>query len=186
MTHTRLHDLRAVVSMGHSFRHSPNYISTSFASADRRCGLCCTVMDGRHRGSPRMIPRYTDLKEAEVKSLLRFSVLTTVCGLLASPAWAATLVAPEILQYLKASDYAQMDAVLSPMLSGKFKVRSRRWNNAATGNSGTLTLLKSFRWSGLTCRRVRYVIKVRLKADPSHFVFSYCRDPKSGQWKFAQ
>jgi surface antigen len=57
------------------------------------------------------------------------------------------------------------------------------WNNAKSGNSGTVTLLKHMEMNGLECRDILHTIRARNVAEPANYEVTICRQP-DGTWKF--
>ncbi len=56
------------------------------------------------------------------------------------------------------------------------------WNNAETGNSGTVTLTRKHAYNDLPCRRLQHDIRVKNIADHFRFVFDRCKT-SDGSWK---
>ena len=71
-------------------------------------------------------------------------------------------------------------------LAGKPKGTTLPWQNTASQNSGTVTLLSEFPSQGRDCRRVRYAIKPGAgqpaSVAPATYVMTTCRMP-DGSWK---
>lgn len=59
---------------------------------------------------------------------------------------------------------------------------SEKWNNPTSGNSGTMTLLESFEYEGLPCRKVQHEIKVKGVSTRFTYTLDRCR-LENGQWK---
>lgn len=57
------------------------------------------------------------------------------------------------------------------------------WENPQTGNSGTVTVVRSFEYQGLPCRRIRHAIKTKGVADVHGAEWTQCQ--KDGAWKIA-
>jgi surface antigen len=58
---------------------------------------------------------------------------------------------------------------------------SEAWSNAASGNSGSATLLQVFERDGLPCRRIEHVIKIKKDATPKRLELATCRTA-DGRW----
>jgi len=57
-----------------------------------------------------------------------------------------------------------------------------RWNNPASGASGTVTVTRIFSSQGMTCHLLRYGIVARSRSGESKYDLTWCRPP--GQdWK---
>lgn len=59
---------------------------------------------------------------------------------------------------------------------------SSGWSSPKTGNSGTVTLMRTFHRRSLLCREVDYVIRKRRQVDTRNYKINWCRTP-SGAWK---
>ncbi len=59
---------------------------------------------------------------------------------------------------------------------------SYEWNNAQSGNSGTITLLESGSYKDLPCRKIHYTFKIKNVATDFSFTQERCR-VESGEWK---
>ena len=49
------------------------------------------------------------------------------------------------------------------------------WNNADTGNNGTVTLTRKHAYKGMPCRRLRHDIRVKTSGDPFRFIVDRCK-----------
>ena len=56
------------------------------------------------------------------------------------------------------------------------------WNNAESGNYGTVTLIQKHAHQGLPCRRLQHDIKIKGEADPYRFIIDRCKT-EDGSWK---
>lgn len=86
---------------------------------------------------------------------------------------------------LTKSDITIVRKLVREDLTGKSKGTTLSWNNAASGNSGTVTLLADFRSQGRDCRRVGYVVKSaprQAAASSSTYELTSCHLP-DGTWK---
>jgi surface antigen len=61
---------------------------------------------------------------------------------------------------------------------------SGQWSNPKSGNNGTITVLQSFEKSGMTCRKMRYVIHLAKRTGPRTYTVNWCKTP-SGEWKLS-
>jgi surface antigen len=59
-----------------------------------------------------------------------------------------------------------------------------RWSNPKTGDSGTVTVLQSFKQNGMACRKVRYDIRLGGTPGSNLYTVNWCRIA-SGEWKIA-
>ena len=59
---------------------------------------------------------------------------------------------------------------------------SDAWSNAATGNSGIVTVTKTYAWQKMPCRQVIHQIFEAAKRDEKRLAFDWCKLP-SGEWK---
>jgi surface antigen len=58
----------------------------------------------------------------------------------------------------------------------------KAWNNAETGNNGTVTLTRKHAYKGLPCRRLQHDIRIKKTADPFRFIVDRCKTA-DGSWK---
>ncbi len=56
------------------------------------------------------------------------------------------------------------------------------WDNAETGNNGTVTLTSKHAYKGLPCRWLQHDIHVKTTADPFRFIVDRCKT-SDGSWK---
>jgi surface antigen len=56
------------------------------------------------------------------------------------------------------------------------------WNNATSGDSGTVSLLEVFEKDGMPCRKLRHTIKMHNVKDQQVYTSNRCR-VQSGEWK---
>lgn len=89
------------------------------------------------------------------------------------------------LRYFEPADLAMMEETIDAALAGAADGETRAWNNAATGNSGTVTPVESFRRDGNDCRRTRVVNRAPRASEASEAgsVLDLCRI--GGAWKIA-
>jgi hypothetical protein len=67
------------------------------------------------------------------------------------------------------------------LLNGPADPRSLDWQNARTGNSGSVTLMRELTRRGQQCRQLEYRILPRASSDPEVAVVLWCKQP-NGQW----
>ncbi len=56
------------------------------------------------------------------------------------------------------------------------------WDNAETGNNGTVTMTRKHAYKGLPCRRLQHDIRIKTTADPYRFIVDRCKT-SDGSWK---
>jgi hypothetical protein len=61
---------------------------------------------------------------------------------------------------------------------------TRAWSDAASGNSGKVTLTRVFESNGMMCHALNYAITFSERAVPQEYNFNWCRT-SAGQWKIA-
>jgi surface antigen len=59
---------------------------------------------------------------------------------------------------------------------------TRTWSNPASGNAGSVSLVKAFEHQGLPCKRVQHAVKQKGRADNVIYQFARCRT-SDGTWK---
>jgi surface antigen len=59
---------------------------------------------------------------------------------------------------------------------------TRAWSNPASGNAGSVSLVKTFEHQGLPCKRVQHIVKQKDRADQVVYQFARCRTG-DGTWK---
>jgi surface antigen len=59
---------------------------------------------------------------------------------------------------------------------------TRTWSNPASGNTGSVSLVKTFEHQGLPCKRVQHVIKQKGRDDQVIYQFARCRTA-AGTWQ---
>ena len=57
-----------------------------------------------------------------------------------------------------------------------------RWTNPASGNSGTIALVRSFQSDGMPCNLLRYRFNLRHPSRHSTYRMGWCQTP-DGEWK---
>jgi hypothetical protein len=78
------------------------------------------------------------------------------------------------LMHATASRLYQQDVVADDAAS--------QWSNPKTGDSGTITVLQSFQQNGMTCRKVRYEIRLGGSIANNPYTLNWCKTA-SGEWK---
>jgi len=108
-------------------------------------------------------------------------------GLLALQPAQAQMLGPvwETYVTLTQGDLEMIKADLSNQINNKQVGATASWRNDASGNSGRITLLKSFTRAGRRCENIDYVISPPEKALPSdHYIFTSCVQT-DGSWKLS-
>lgn len=59
---------------------------------------------------------------------------------------------------------------------------TQSWSNSATGNSGTITLVRIHDYRGMPCRTLEHRIRVKARTEPVVFHLDRCRTD-AGEWK---
>jgi hypothetical protein len=86
---------------------------------------------------------------------------------------------------LTRDDMDMIKAAVTQQVHGKPVRTTVSWSNPASGNSGTIRLLRVFEREGLRCEEIEYVLRPPLPAMPTdRFVFTSCLRP-DGTWKIA-
>ncbi|HWB49111.1 MAG TPA: hypothetical protein VG651_08375 [Stellaceae bacterium] len=119
--------------------------------------------------------------------LSRVKYALPFAGLLAlQPAHAQVLgLSWETYVTLTQGDLDMIKAGLNTQIHNKQTGTTLSWRNEASGNSGRITLLKSFARAGRRCEQIDYVISPPEKARPSdHYVLTSCVQP-DGSWKLS-
>jgi surface antigen len=109
-----------------------------------------------------------------------------VCLLLAPASAVAQYGNFQTAPNLTREDIEIVRKVVRKDLAGKPKGTTLPWRNAASQNSGSVTLLSEFPSQGRDCRRVRYAIKPGAgqpaSVAPATYVMTTCR-MLDGSWK---
>jgi hypothetical protein len=127
----------------------------------------------------------SDDKEKPMLSPLKYAL--PVAGLLAFQPAQAQMLGPlwETYVTLTQGDLNMIKTDLDNQIHNKQAGAIATWRNEASGNSGRITLLKSFTRAGHRCEDIDYVISPSEKALPSdHYVFTSCVQP-DGSWKLS-
>lgn len=59
---------------------------------------------------------------------------------------------------------------------------TQSWANSATGNSGTVTLVKVHDYRGMPCRTLEHRVRMKERTEPIVFHLDRCRT-EAGEWK---
>ena len=94
------------------------------------------------------------------------------------PAWESNIT-------LTQEDLDLIHRTVDTQIHGKPEGTTAVWNNAHTGNAGTIQLLKRFNRGSLGCEQISYTLTTTKKAvEPEHFVFNSCLTAEG--WKIAR
>lgn len=86
---------------------------------------------------------------------------------------------------LTRADLDMIKGLLGQQIHDKRPGSSASWKNPESGNSGAVTLLKSFVRQGLRCEEIEYRMSPPERAKPSdRFVLTSCRQA-DGTWKLS-
>jgi len=61
---------------------------------------------------------------------------------------------------------------------------TRKWNNPASGNSGTVTIARLYESNGMPCHALHYTISFASQPVPQNYDFNWCRQ-SNGEWRIA-
>jgi surface antigen len=86
---------------------------------------------------------------------------------------------------LSADDLAMMRSAARDQMDGKPDGTTNTWQNAKSGNSGSVTLVKTSVTNGQTCRRIQHTILPKGKSTPSRYFVDLCHQA-DGSWKSQQ
>lgn len=118
-------------------------------------------------------------------SSLRIAVAAVVMGIAsysASPQGLTGFMKNSPIAYFKEEDFKLMREAIEAALQSEEPNAARAWENAATGNSGTIQVLKSYQSDdGRDCKQVR-IDNMAKKAKGSSKP-NICREP-GGDWRF--
>lgn len=59
---------------------------------------------------------------------------------------------------------------------------TQSWSNSASGNSGTITLVKIHDYRGMPCRTLEHRVRINERTEPAVFRIDRCRT-QAGEWK---
>jgi surface antigen len=59
---------------------------------------------------------------------------------------------------------------------------TQSWANSASGNSGTITLIKVHDYHGMPCRTLEHRVQIKERTEPVVFHLDRCRT-ETGEWK---
>jgi hypothetical protein len=85
---------------------------------------------------------------------------------------------------LRGDDWKLMSAAASRLYQQDVVAEGTtgQWSNPKTGDSGAVTVLRSFERNGMACRKVRYDIRVRARSGQRSYTVNWCKTA-SGEWK---
>jgi surface antigen len=84
---------------------------------------------------------------------------------------------------LSKDDLNRLRAASSRLYEGRSIGTVERWRNPDTGNSGSVTLARSFEFNGMPCRSLDYSIRyAKSPATPGRYSLSWCKT-STGEWK---
>ena len=89
---------------------------------------------------------------------------------------------------LNKQDYRDIAAASDPLLNDDSVAigTTRDWNNAKSGNHGTVKLAKRYeenvQGTNLPCRDLEYTVQIKGQADPYNLVLTRCK-VSDGSWK---
>lgn len=84
---------------------------------------------------------------------------------------------------LTKQDLEIMRRTVNQQVHGKPVGATASWNNPASQNYGTITLIKKFTAEGRPCETVRYTVASRRRpVSPEHYVLNSCL-LSDGQWR---
>lgn len=111
-----------------------------------------------------------------VFAVLAMLSITTKAQLL-GPGW-------EVKITLKQSDMALIHRT-AEQVHGKSVGTVASWSNTATGNYGSIRLMKKYQRQNRPCEQLRYTVQTTARAvTPEHYVFDSCLQP-DGSWKIS-
>ena len=114
-----------------------------------------------------------------------FATIALGCAAFAAGVAQAQWLGPvwETNTILTADDLDMIRTTVQRNVHGKRADTVATWTNPASGNSGTITLLRKFAWRGLGCEQIEYQIRSgRAATRPERYVFRSCQMP-DGSWK---
>jgi surface antigen len=85
---------------------------------------------------------------------------------------------------LKAEDVEMLKAAAAALFAddGARIGDTRTWSNPASGNTGSVSLVKTFEHQGLPCKRVQHHVKQKGRSDQVVYQFARCRTA-DGTWR---
>jgi surface antigen len=120
-------------------------------------------------------------------SLLRKAVVVSIAAGLAAASAQAQLLGPrwESRIVLKQDDIDMIHRTVNEQIHGKAVGAAASWSNPATGNAGTIKLLKKYRSKDRQCETVQYTLTTAAgTVSPEHYTFNSCLQP-DGTWKIS-
>ena len=108
-----------------------------------------------------------------------------LAGLASAPAHAQILGWTwESNMELNQGDINLIHETVNQRIHGNAVGATASWSNPDSGNSGTIKLLKKYRYRSMQCERVQYTFQTTKKnVGPEHYVLNSCLTPNG--WKFA-
>jgi surface antigen len=86
---------------------------------------------------------------------------------------------------LKQDDIDLIHRTVDQQIHGKAVGTTATWSNPATGNAGTIKLLKKDKSKNLQCETVQYTLTTTARrVSPEHYTFHSCLQP-DGTWKIS-
>lgn len=113
------------------------------------------------------------------------ALIAVVVGLVAAPAGAQLFPTWETHITLTQQDLDMIHNAVTNEVHGKAVGTTAAWSNLASGNSGTIRLVRKLMLNGQQCEEVEYT--ARTKGPPvytEHYHFTSCLQP-DGTWKIA-
>lgn len=113
------------------------------------------------------------------------AILLLLAGLVTAPAQAQILGwAWESNIELNQDDVNMIHQTVDQQVHGKAVGATGSWSNPASGNSGTIKLLKKYRSRNMQCERIQYTFQTtKRKVRPEHYVLNSCLTPEG--WRIA-
>lgn len=113
------------------------------------------------------------------------SVVLVLAGLVSAPAQAQILGWTwESNIELNQDDINLIHHTVDQQIHGKAIGATASWSSPSSGNSGSIKLLKKYRYRSMQCERVQYTFQtVKRNVSPEHYVLNSCLTPNG--WKFS-
>lgn len=115
-------------------------------------------------------------------NILRVGILVALCSVAAVQAQAMVNPFGRVQTGLNDEDRRLLRTELRRILETGQVGSVGGWLNAKSATFGTMEIRRVFRQSGLGCKQVLHVIKLRKERDARRFLVSYCK-AGDGQWK---
>ncbi len=118
------------------------------------------------------------LPKKAVVLILAGLAATSARAQLLGPSWESNVV-------LKQDDIDIIHRTVDQQVHGKPVGTTASWSNPATGNAGTIKLLKKNPSKNLQCETVEYTLTTTARTvSPEHYTFHSCLQP-DGTWKIS-